>query len=126
MSDPSPLCCCVLQGSFLGPNITSFALYLLPFEQIMNSFDIAYHLFADDIQLYFSYKPSGAFRLSGLFDLTRSCFFCLRNIRKLIFVVSTAELEMHVHVFMSPCLDYCNTLLFDGKRCPNPYSLLIL
>ncbi len=42
--------------------------------------------------------------------LFRNCFYQLRNIAKLRPVVSTVELEMIIHAFISSRLDYCNSL----------------
>ncbi len=42
--------------------------------------------------------------------LVRNCFYQLRNIAKLRPVVSTVELEMIIHSFISSRLDYCNSL----------------
>uniref|UniRef100_A0A672YQT0 Reverse transcriptase domain-containing protein n=1 Tax=Sphaeramia orbicularis TaxID=375764 RepID=A0A672YQT0_9TELE len=42
--------------------------------------------------------------------LVKNCFFHLRNISKLRSMVSTNELEMIVHAFVSSRLDYCNSL----------------
>lgn len=72
VSDSSPLFCGVPQGSVLGPLL--FSLYLLHLGQMISRFDVAYYLYADDIQLHFSFKPSEAFRLSKLLD-------CLNTIK---------------------------------------------
>ena len=43
-------------------------------------------------------------------QITRTCFFHLRNIAKLRSLVSFPELEMIIHAFVSSRLDYCNSL----------------
>ena len=54
MSDFANIICGVPQGSVLGP--LKFCLYLLPLSAILRYHNIGYHVYADDTQLYVSFK----------------------------------------------------------------------
>ena len=70
-TETAALSCGVPQGSVLGPIL--FALYMLPLSHIISKLKgISYHCYADDIQLYVSFKLNETYKLSVLHNCLTS------------------------------------------------------
>lgn len=62
------------QGSILGPIL--FALYMLPLGPIFHQFNISYHCYADDTQLYLPLEPS-----DNNVTTRKSLLHCLKEVK---------------------------------------------
>lgn len=69
-SSTAPVSYGVPQGSILGPVL--FCLYMLPLGDIIRKYDISFHFYADDSQLYLPLKSS---------DSIQSLLDCLEDIK---------------------------------------------
>ena len=76
-SDPMTMTCGVPQGSVLGPIL--FTLYTVPLGKICSKHHISHHLYADDTQLYLTFKPN---RNGSKEACIQGLESCIREIRE--------------------------------------------
>ena len=67
----------VPQGSVLGPIL--FIIYTIPLSDIAKAHNLNYHLYADDTQLYISFKPSNVSSLSTSIETIAKCVGQIRD-----------------------------------------------
>ena len=72
-SSLTPLKYGVPQGSVLGPIL--FSLYMLPLGHIIQKYDVSFHFYADDTQLYLPVNATDPGKLSALLD----CITAVKN-----------------------------------------------
>ena len=77
LSNPTTLEFGLPQGSIVGP--IGYSIYTLPVGEIACHYDINYHLYADDIQLYVSFDPRTPGALNNALSKLQTC---ISNIRK--------------------------------------------
>jgi hypothetical protein len=70
-SAPSEVKFGVPQGSVLGPKY--YTLYSQPLGDIIKRFGLLYHFYADDTQLYVSFKPKDKLGQANALDLLERC-----------------------------------------------------
>ena len=102
LSEPTELKYGVPQGSIVGP--TAFSLYVLPLGNIIRKFELSFHMYADDVQLYTHFEPKDPALIAAALDKISSCIDTIKlwmkkNMLKLnddkseFFVTTTAYLK---------------------------------
>ena len=102
------------QGSVLGPIL--FTLYTTPLGAIARKYQLNFHLYADDKQLYMAFKPNNAESLPLVIRNIKNCVIDIKS----RMAAKMFQLNMHkteVLLLMNkrlrnPKIDYCNSLLY--------------
>jgi len=69
--------CGVPQGSVLGPIL--FTIYTLPLVDIARKYGLRVHTYADDTQLYISFKPLDPNSLPAKINVIQACFLEIKK-----------------------------------------------
>lgn len=56
--------CAVLQGSILGHIL--FCIYMLPLEHVIAHYNVSFHCYADDTQIYLPMRPNNPGSLAAV------------------------------------------------------------
>ena len=80
-SEPHELQYGVPQGSVLGPIL--FTIYTTPLGELIRRHGLTFHLYADDTQLYLTFKPSEPSSINNIISQLENCIEDIRAWMKL-------------------------------------------
>ena len=100
LSEFASIVCGVPQGSVLGP--LKFCLYMLPLSAILRFHKIGYHVYADDTQIYVSFKCDDPSQALGKMNA------CISDIRRWMILnkLKINDAKTEFIVFRSPMLKH--------------------
>ena len=100
LSEFASIVCEVPQGSVLGP--LKFCLYMLPLSAILRFHKIGYHVYADDTQIYVSFKCDDPSQALGKMNA------CISDIRRWMILnkLKINDAKTEFIVFRSPMLKH--------------------
>ena len=111
-SDPVTVTRGVPQGSVLGP--LAFIMYSAPIEQIVNAHNMNCTVYADDSQVYVSFKPTESANIIPVIELCIRDIKCWMTQNMLMLNDSKTEI-LHLHSRHIPFLPLSSLQIGDSK-----------